>query len=170
MPRSTPGPKPRSKVPPTATAEQQIVGFLAKFDPDVARQVRAARAALRRLLPTAIELVYDNYNFFVIGFCTTERASDCLVSLATSAKGVALSFYWGATLPDPHGLLLGTGKQNRFVRLDGPATLASAPVRALILAAAAQARTPLPARGLGHTVIKSISAKQRPRRGPRAVG
>jgi len=68
-------------------------------------------------MPTANELVYDNYNFFVIGYCSTERPSDCIASIAAAANGVGLSFYRGASLPDPHGLLLGSGSQNRFVRL-----------------------------------------------------
>jgi hypothetical protein len=61
--------------------------------------------------------VYDNYNFLVIAYSSTERPSDCLVSIAAGANGVALSFYQGATLPDPQRLLLGSGRQNRFVRL-----------------------------------------------------
>ena len=143
---------------------RQIEGFIARFDPAVARVVRACRAALRKRLPTAIEQVYDNYNFLAIGYCTTERTSDCIVSLAVSAKGVALSFYYGATLPDPKGVLLGSGNQNRFVRLPSAATLGEPAVAALIRAAVAQAKTPLPAKGGGYTMIKSVSARQRPRR------
>src|SRR6185369_2223716 len=100
-----------------------LAGFIAKFDPAVGKLINAVRARLRKRLPTAIEQVYDNYNFLAIGYCTTERTSDCLVSLAASAKGVALSFYHGADLPDPKGVLLGGGKQNRFVRLESAATL-----------------------------------------------
>lgn len=66
--------------------------------------------------------------------------------------------------PDPHGLLQGSGSQNRFIRLDGPATLAKPEVRELIEAAVARAKTPLPASGSGSTIIRSISARQRPRR------
>src|SRR6478609_3561143 len=91
---------------------KQVTGFIAKFDPQVAKLIRACRAELRKLLPTAIELVYDNYNFFVIGYASTERVSDAIVSLAAAANGVGLSFYHGATLRDPKKLLLGSGKQN----------------------------------------------------------
>ena len=122
------------------------------------------RARLRKRLPTAMELVYDNYQFLAMGFGSSERASDCLVSLAVSPKGVALSFYYGSTLPDPTGILLGSGNQNRYIRLDGAGTLASPEVESLIRAAVAQAKTPLPATGRGRTIIKSVSAKQRPRR------
>jgi hypothetical protein len=37
-------------------------------------------------------------------------------------------------------------------------------VKDLLMGAVAQARVPLPASGRGRTIIKSISAKQRPRR------
>ena len=142
----------------------QLAGFVAKYDPAVGRLVRATRAAMRERFPTAIELVYDNYQFLAIGYSSTERASDCIASLAVSPKGVALSFYYGSTLPDPRGVLQGSGKQNRFVHLSGAATLAEPAVVALLRAATAQARTPLSTAGRGRTVIKSISAKQRPRR------
>ena len=143
---------------------RQLAGFVAKFDPDVARLIRGVRRELRRRLPTAFELVYDNYNFFVIGFGPTERASECVVSLAAAANGVGLSFVHGASLPDPDRVLLGAGKQNRFVRLPSAATLSEPAVEALLRAAVAQARTPFPTAGRGRTVIKSVSAKQRPRR------
>ena len=147
---------------PTPTT--QVSSFIAKFDPAMARRIRAARTAMRKRLPTALELVYDNYNFFVIGYSSTERASDCVVSLACGANGVSLSFYHGASLPDPDGVLLGSGSQNRFVRLESAKTLTSPTVERLIAAALAQATTPMPASGTTRTIVKSISAKQRPRR------
>jgi hypothetical protein len=153
-----------SKAALADSLEKQLAGFIAKFEPATAKLIRQCRAELRRLLPTAIEIVYDNYNFFVIGYSTTARSSDTIVSIAAAANGVGLSFYYGASLPDPEHLLLGQGKQNRFVRLPTLETLRSAGVRALIAAAVAQAEPPLPAQGHGHLVIKSVSAKQRPRR------
>ena len=119
---------------------------------------------LRKRFPTAIEQIYDNYNFLVFGFCTTDKTSDCMVSLAAQAKGVSLSFYYGASLPDPSGILQGSGNQNRFIRLESAATLSNPDVQTLLATAAAHAKSPLPAHGGGYTLIKSISAKQRPRR------
>lgn len=126
--------------------------------------MRECRAEVRKLLPTAVEIVYDNYNFFVIGYASTERASDCIVSLAAAANGVGLSFYYGANLPDPAKLLQGSGKQNRFIRLPTVEPLRVPAVIELIRTAAEQGKTPLAASGAGHTIIKSISGKQRPRR------
>jgi Domain of unknown function (DU1801) len=147
-----------------ATNEKQLAGFIAKFDAKNAALIRSVRKALRKQLPSANELVYDNFNFFVIGYCSTERPSDCIVSIAAAANGVGLSFYYGATLPDPHKLLLGGGSQNRFLRLESAATLARPEVEELIAAAVSQGETPLPRSGKGKLIIRSISKKQRPRR------
>ena len=145
-------------------AEKQLKSFISKFDPKYQTLIREVRKALRKQLPTANELVWDNYNFFVLSYGATERPSDCIVTIAAGANGVGLSFYRGATLPDPHKILLGSGVQNRFLRLDSAATLARPEVKALITAAIAQARTPLPAKGGRKLIIRSVSAKQRPRR------
>jgi hypothetical protein len=79
---------------------------------------------------------------------------------------VGLAFYRGARLPDPHNLLLGSGNQNRFIRLESAETLRRPEVDELIAAAVGQAKTPLAASGKGRLIIRSISAKQRPRRKP----
>ena len=143
---------------------QEIASFLAKFEQGMARHIRGLRAALRQRFPTANELVYDNYNFLVFGYSSTERPSDCIVSLAANAHGGVLSFYYGSTLPDPKKLLSGSGNQNRFIRLASPGTLKEPDVESLVKAAIAQAKAPLPRSGKGRTIIKSISGKQRPRR------
>lgn len=148
------------------SAAKQLAGFLGRFDPKVAAVARAALTKMRRRVPGAVELVYDNYNALAIGFSATERASDCIVSLAVFPKGVSLAFYYGATLPDPRGLLQGTGSQNRFLRLESAARLRDPAVEDLLRAAVAQGRSALAATGRGPTIIKSISAKQRPRRPP----
>jgi hypothetical protein len=147
-----------------ASGEQQLVGFIGKFDSKNAALIRSVRKVLRKRLPTANELVYDNYNFFVIGYCSTERPSDCILSIAAGANGVGLSFYYGATLPDPRKLLLGSGSQNRFIRIESVATLTRPEVEELINAAIAQAKRPLPGSGKGKLIIRSVSKKQRQRR------
>jgi Domain of unknown function (DU1801) len=144
--------------------EKQLKGFIDKFEPKHQALIRATRKALRKRLPGANELAYDNYNFFALGYCSSERPSDCIVSIAAGSNGVGLSFYRGATLPDPQRILLGSGNQNRFIRIDSAETLNRPEVKALIDVAVAQARTPLSASGGGKLIIRSISAKQRPRR------
>jgi hypothetical protein len=149
-----------------ANAEKQLKSFIDKFELTSQALIRAVRKIFRKRLPTTNELVYDNYNFFVIGYSPTERPSDTIVSIAAGANGVGLSFYRGATLPDPHGILLGSGSQNRFIRIESAQALADPHVDDLISAAIEQSKTPLPESGRGRLIIRSISAKQRPRRKP----
>jgi Domain of unknown function (DU1801) len=148
----------------TDTDEQQLAGFISKFDSRNAALIRSVRTVLRKRMPSANELIYDNYNFFVIGYCSTERLSDCIISIAAAANGVGLSFYYGATLPDPHKLLLGSGGQNRFIRIQSATLLIHPEIEELIAAAIAQSKSPLPERGKGKLIIRSVSKKQRPRR------
>src|SRR5947209_19383783 len=83
------------------SAEEQLRRFIEKFEPKHRTTIRAARKALRKRFPTANELAYDNYNFFVIGFGPSERPSECFVSIAAAANGVGLWFVHRDTLADP---------------------------------------------------------------------
>jgi hypothetical protein len=145
-------------------AEEVLQSFIAKFDPVNQRLIGEVRAAMRRRFPAANELVYDNYNFFVIGYSATARPSDALFSIAASAKGVSLCFLQGASLVDPAGLLLGSGKQTRFLRVTGAEDLERPEVAALLADAAATEMTALRDGPAGTLVIRSVSAKQRTRR------
>jgi hypothetical protein len=145
-------------------AERELAGFIDKFSPENAKLIRAARRKMRALLPGALELVYDNYNFFVIGYGPSEKASEAIFSLAAYARGLNLFFAQGAGLPDPAGLLRGAGKQVRSIRLDGAAVLDRPEARALIAAALERAPVQIPTGNAHRLIIKSISPKQRPRR------
>ena len=149
------------------TSEQLLRRFIDKFEPKHRATIRAVRKALRARFPTAHQLVYDNYNFFVIGFGPTERPSDCFISIAAAANGVGLCFLHGASLPDPARILSGSGKQTRFVRLPSADVLKELEIVNLLKLANERARAPLPASGRGKLIVRSVSAKQRPRRKPR---
>ena len=144
--------------------EKQLAGFIAKFTPEMAKRIRAARAKMRKRIPQAIEIVYDNYNFFVIGYGPSDRASEAIFSLAAQAKGLSLCFLQGAKLPDPRRILRGSGNVVRNIRLEDNETLDRPEVDALIEVALKRAKAPLPPQGKHQLIIKSVSAKQRPRR------
>jgi hypothetical protein len=142
---------------------QQLARFIARFRPDIAAVTRTARAKMRKRLPRAVEMVYDNYNALVIGFGPTERASEAIVSIVVYPRWVSVCFLQGAHLPDPHGVLVGSGNQVRHIRLDeGAAVLDTPAIRALMSEALKFSGEPFD--GKGRLVIKAISAKQRPRR------
>ena len=72
----------------------------AGFNPAIRKLVHAARVRLRKRLPTAVKLVYDNYNALAIDHGPIERTSEAIVSLAVYARGVNLYLLDGAHLPD----------------------------------------------------------------------
>jgi len=83
--------------------------------------------------------------------------------LACFPKRVSLVFIRGVDLDDPRGLLNGAGNQVGYIPVYGLAILDDPDVRDLWDQALANAGRPLEPQP-GRTIIKSVSAKQRPRR------
>lgn len=152
-----------------ASRKAQLDSFLAKFTPEMSKSAKGILAAMRKLCPGAIELVYDNYNALAIGFANGERVKEVWFSIAVYPNWASIFFFKTLPLKDPDKLLEGSGSTTRHIVLaDGAKTLAAKPVRALIDQALAKAGQPFKAGGKSRIVIKSISAKQRPRRPAKA--
>jgi hypothetical protein len=143
-------------------AERDLASFIAKFSPEIGALAKSILAAMRERYPTAIQLVYDNYNALAIGFGPTERASKAIFSIAIFPRWVSLFFLQGAGLPDPDGILRGSGKVARHIRLPSADTLNELSVKKMM--GEATAKAPFAPHGTSRLIIKSISAKQRPRR------
>ncbi len=145
-------------------AERQLSEFLAKFTPEIASRGGAIIAAMRERLPGAVIPVYDNYNALAVGFGPTDRVSDVIFSIAVFPRWVSLFFFRGVTLDDPMKLLRGSGNQVRHIVIPGPEALNDPDICALMEAALRAAAMPIDPAHPGGLVIKSISARQRPRR------
>src|ERR1700677_5269986 len=104
-------------------AEKQLASFIARFSDEVASLAEAILGEMRRLYPTALELVYDNYNALAIGFGPTERTSEAIFSIALFPRWVSLFFLQAKGLPDPDKILQGNGKRVRHIRVPSAATL-----------------------------------------------
>ncbi len=143
--------------------EKRIAGFLDKYTPEMVAAATESRARLRKEIPGGTEFIYDNYNALVFGYGPSERPSEAVLSLAIMPRWVTLCFLKGARLPDPKGLLRGSGNIVRNIRLKDPAHLDDPDVRNFIRQAIDGA-SPSFLGGDQDTVIKSVSAKQRPRR------
>jgi hypothetical protein len=146
------------------TAQAQLDEFLSRFEPSIERFAHEALRRMRARLPGAVQMVYDNYNALVIGFVPNDRPSDAILSLAVYPRYVSLCFLQGASLADPLGLLQGSGSVARHIRLASPEHLEDPQVEELVGEALRSARVPFDATLPGELQVKSISAKQRPRR------
>jgi hypothetical protein len=148
--------------------ESQIATLLAKYSPTIEAQLREARTRLRATFPRGFELIYDNYNALVFAISPTDRTSEAFLSVAGYPKWITLFFLDGAALHDPSGLLEGQGKRIRSIRLKAPADINTPAVEALIAQSVRSRELAFLAAPTLITVIKSISASQRPRR-PRSL-
>jgi hypothetical protein len=146
--------------------EAQLAAFLAKFTPELASQAETILSKIRERLPNALELVYDNYNALAIGFGPSERASEAILSIAIFPKWVSLFFLQAKGLPDPTHILKGQGNVARHIVLRDPSMFDEPAIQDLIDEALARAKVPLDAATKHRLIVKSISAKQRPRRPP----
>ena len=146
--------------------EAEITTFLAKYTPEIAAQLRAARVKLQALFPQGFELVYDNYNALVFCFGPTDRASDAILSIAGYPKWITLFFAKGKMMEDPAGILQGSGSIVRSIRLGTPEGLDKPEAQSLINQAIESHLTALESAQPLRTIIKSVSKKQRARRPP----
>src|SRR5579871_1348202 len=172
MPTRKASPSASPKDAPLATgaaAERQLDAFLAKYDPEIEAFSRRALARMRKLVPGAVEFIYDNFNWLVIGFGPTERPSEAIFSLVLPPGRVTLCFLQGAGLPDPHKRLRGSGNVVRNLRLydlgKSDANVLDDPeVLELINVALHRAKVPMTRGARRKTILRAISARQRSRR------
>jgi hypothetical protein len=148
----------------TESPEAQLEKFLARYTPEIAGLGRASLEKMRKRLPGAIELVYDNYNALVIGFCLGERPSESLFSIALYPRWVNLFFLRGKNLSDPQKLLKGSGNQVRAIQLETAGTLDDPGVLELIEEALERAGATIDLKRARRMEIRAIAPKQRPRR------
>lgn len=144
--------------------EAQLKSFLSKFTPEIEKSASAILGAMRARVPGATELVYDNYNALAIGFAPSERSSDAVFSIAVFPRWVSLFFFGGPSLPDPQKLLKGSGNVVRHIVLEDAADLDKPAIRELMKEGMRRADPAIDPKAKRRLIIKSISAKQRPRR------
>jgi hypothetical protein len=102
-------------------------------NPVVRPIVAAARELVISLWPDAIERIIGQDRMLRYG--TGSRMSDEVMYIAGFTSHANLGFVKGAQLPDPCGLLEGTGKGMRHVKLRSPEDLDRPGMRELVQAA-----------------------------------
>jgi hypothetical protein len=155
------------------SAETQLAGYFAKYEPAMAKLGKALRAKLRDRLPGLFEIVYvyENQNSLVISYSPTERGYEGLCGIALYPSRVQLFFGQGAQLSksDPTKLLQGSGKTVRHVVLNTVAEFDRPEIEALMAAALKLAKLRLNASAKGSVIIKAEAQKQRARRASKAA-
>jgi hypothetical protein len=108
--------------------------LLKNFPPEVQTLILKARESIVELAPGAHESIYLGWK--TIAYGTTGGMKDQFCAINPLATRINLVFQRGVDLPDPLGLLEGTGKAMRHVKISSPQDLNRRAVKALIEAAA----------------------------------
>ena len=109
---------------------------------DLRPVLEAARALAQDVHPDALETASRREGSVSWGFPGGNKAHAYAYAMAYRAH-VNLGFFQGVHLPDPDGLLEGTGKALRHVKLRSPEAAMSPAVRELMIAARDERRAAL---------------------------
>jgi hypothetical protein len=105
--------------------------ILTHFDPQVAELSRLVRALIYEVLTQVVEVPWVQQK--TIGYGTgPKKMSEHFSYIAPQKKHVNLGFYYGAELPDPEGMLEGTGKLLRHIKIRSREDLQKPAVRTML--------------------------------------
>jgi hypothetical protein len=117
-----------------APAEDPAEALLRVQTPAARVLTERLRGLIHEVVPGVEEAVHMGWEVIVFG--KTGKMSDSFVSLLHRVTYVNVQFVDGVDLPDPKGLLEGTGKRMRHVKVRSEEEAEAPAVRALIRAAA----------------------------------
>ena len=149
-----------------SSSSKQFAELLSRFPPEIVALVKTCLPKLRRALPVSHELVYDYTNSLLLAFGMSERGYEAIVALSISPRGVRL--YLDKNLPDPEGLLEGSGGKVRSLALEAAADLDRKEVKALVRAAIQRSGAVFPRTRSTRMILKSESKKKKAKKTGRA--
>jgi hypothetical protein len=105
--------------------------LLAARQPQIAELARQVCALILQMYPDAMVTVDNGY----IGFGSGRGYKGLVFVVGPHSKHVTLGLYGGVELPDPAGLMEGTGKVHRHVKIRQASDLEKQELRELMTAA-----------------------------------
>jgi hypothetical protein len=126
----------------TRQPDRQLLNYLAPYDPRIANLALALREIVLEEAPEAIESLVNGYAV-AIGFSFTGKPlKDGFCHVVIYKNCVNLGFNRGALLADPDGVLEGSGKLIRHLRVHNHDELDRPIMRRLVRAAIEQVSGP----------------------------
>jgi len=143
-----------------------LLKFLSPFPIDIQETALWLREFVWDLYPKANELIYDSYNAVAFGWSLTDKLGQmfCGVGVYRSNYNIHFSFFYGSKLSDPKKLLLGAGKQYRYILVKRQEDFPKAYIKKLMKEAYANSLIKMKdAKPIitGSTITKAIYEKKR---------
>ena len=111
-----------------AAPPKELIHFLKRFDPSIRELALDARELVLKVLAPSNESILDVY-VLALNYGFSERMKDQVVYIAVYNKHINLGFYWGVRMDDPQGVLEGSGKQLRHIKIKSQADLGTPIIR-----------------------------------------
>jgi uncharacterized protein DUF1801 len=149
----------------------ELLKFLKPYDKATRDLALLLRDLVLDEMAPCYENIYDAYSAVAIGYGSSEKLGDGIFHIAVYTKGANLGFNDGATLADPKGILEGSGKRIRHIKIRKPEDLERPELRAYIRRARKKALTearklgepPVTPKGVVSTVKAIYPKKRRPK-------
>ena len=125
-------PDERTAARESGSVDAQFETLLSASSPDIAATARALRRVVVQAIPTATQSV--DLPDRLLAFGTGPKLRDMLFAIIPHAAHVNLQLADGADLPNPDGLIEGTGKRVRHVKVRSVEDARATWVRAAIAA------------------------------------
>jgi len=119
------------------TMKHEFDILLEDVEPKLRPICKELRAIVQELHPECVELIWPKQRIASFGV-GPKKMSEHYVYVAPQTKHVNLGLYHGVSMVDPVGLLEGTGKRLRHVKIRSLADAKAGPIRQLIVAAIAE--------------------------------
>jgi hypothetical protein len=145
---------------------KDLLKFLKPFPAETRELALWLREFAWDLYPSANEIIYDNYNALAFGWTITDRVSDlfCNIAVGRTSLNIHFGFYWGSKIADPEKMLLGKGKQYRYILVKNKKDFPAAYMKKLMKSAYEYSLSKMKDKGCelkGATITKSVSALKR---------
>jgi len=109
---------------------QTFEAFLIHYPVSVQKLARNARTLILAAMPASVEQFDPSANLIAYGLDRSYKGLVCGITLHKAY--INIMFAQGASLPDPQGLLQGTGKLARHIRVERMADLEAPEIRSLL--------------------------------------
>jgi len=122
--------------------DRELLGYLAAYNPHISDLTLALRELVLEEAPEALEYISRGYAL-AIGFSFTGKPlKDGFCHIVTYSTHVNLGFNRGAQVPDPSGLMVGSGKSIRHITIRDRNELEHPAIRRYVQAAIQQVDRP----------------------------
>jgi len=117
----------------TPLEELLLAAYIAPHPAEVQPLIRQARSLILSVMPDTVEQLDPSIPMIAYGIDRTYRGLICSITIFKSYINIMLA--QGASLADPQGILKGSGKKARHIRISAPSDLEDPGVKEMLQAA-----------------------------------